>query len=129
MTGAEPNELADLLAPYWSASRASEALQITEDQLAAEVAARRVLGVSATDGATFFPAVQFEQTSSGLIRVKPGLGLFMTALADFDPWTIGVTILTPMDELDETTPVDWLRRSGDPARLARLAHVLRSEWR
>lgn len=130
MTDIEPNELADLLAPFWSQRRTCEALGISVEQLAEEVAARRVLGLGAP-GRTkpFFPVEQFERASDGRIRVKPGLVGFMTGLKSHEPWTIGVALKLPMEELDDLTPLDWLRDGGEPVRLVEAARILNSEWR
>lgn len=128
-TRPEENELADLLAPYWTGQRTAEALRLDPSELADERSAHRLLGLMTTDGDYFYPVRQFERSDTGTTRVKPGLVRFMEAIEGLDPWTVGVLAVTPAEELDGLTPLQWLDDGRDPGRLIELAHVIRCEFR
>lgn len=89
--------------------------------------AGRLLGVTTTDGDTFFPLFQFE-SDRGAVWVRPSLVPFLRRLRDRDPWTVGVLVLTAADELGGSTPVDWIREGGDEAELAEYAEILDAEF-
>ena len=130
MTDRGPNLLADLLAPFWTANRTAEVLQLTPEQLETRCQQGAILGVRPSDGnARFFPVFQFERLGDGRVRVKPGLAAFKKRLDRNDPWTVGVCALTPMDELGGLSPVTWLRKGGSTTKLVELAEILNSEWR
>ena len=130
MTEAEPNEIADLLAPFWSASRTAEALGVTADELEERSAARAVLGTTTTDGSTVYPIWQFHRLKDGTVEVKPDFVAFFTALQGItDPWTIAIVLRTPAPELGGSTPEDWIHAKGDLATLMNYAHLIASEFR
>lgn len=54
-------------------------------------------------------------------RVIPGLAQVVPAIPDhLHPTVVEGFMTTPQDDLDATTPVDYLRTGGDPARVAQL---------
>jgi hypothetical protein len=102
---------------------------MSEQQLLVERVAQRLLSVVPRDsGQHFYPVFQFE-SMEGRVRVRPGLISFMQAVGPRDPWTTGVISVTPMDELDGLTPVEWLRQGQDIEWLVTIGHQIRSEWR
>ena len=122
------NEMADLLAPYWSERRTREALNVDEDRLAQMCRDGKVLGLPSTDGETFFPVWTLER-KDGQVRTNVRLRPFISTLRSVDPWTVGILLRTPADELDGLTPEQWARERRDQAVLDRLAHRLLAEMR
>lgn len=124
----DPNEIADLLAPFWTARRTAEALGgLRRSTMAERRKTGSLLGVKTTDGDFFYPVAQFERRD-GKIQVKPALRKFMMALRDRDPWTVGILLHTPAPELGDLTPLDWVRRNGDEQRLVRYARIVDAEF-
>lgn len=52
----------------------------------------------------------------------------MMVLRDHDPWTIAVLNHTPAPELDDLTPLDWVREGRDAQALVDYARVLKAEF-
>jgi hypothetical protein len=127
---AAPNELADLLGPFWSADRARKALAATETELADLRRDGRLLGVASADGhgRVFYPIAQFEN-HGGRTRVRPALQRFFAALRAHDAWTVGVLMHTPAPELGDLTPLQWAREGRDLAPVVSYAERLAAELR
>lgn len=126
----EARELADLLAPYWSAPRAAEALGLTPGALGERLAEGSVLAVAIPSGTLFFPIWQFRRMPDGRVEVKPGLLDFIKTLHTVmkDGWTVGTQVRTPAPELDDLTPEQWVDSGREPAVLDRYADALVQEW-
>lgn len=125
---ADRSELADLLAPLWSAKRTQEALGgLSRATMHDRRKTGSVLGVKTTDGAIFYPVAQFE-AHGGKVRVKPGLRPFLMALRERDPWTVAVLLHTPADELGGLTPLDWVRKERDVDVLVAYARAVDAEF-
>lgn len=124
-----PNELADLLGPFWTGARVREALGVpTRQALDSRRRNGSVLALKSTDGALFYPVAQFQRRPDGQIQVKPALvGLFRT-LRGFDSWTVGVLLHTPAPELDGLTPLDWVGQGKDVGALEELGLAIAREW-
>ncbi|GAA4363012.1 hypothetical protein [Nocardioides caricicola] len=127
-TSADPNELDDLLAPYWSTSRTMEALRLTADGLAAAREDGRVLGLKTSDGDYFYPVWTFVKAGEN-ITVKPGVAVVLRALRGLDGWTIGVFLRMGAPELDGLTPEEWIAQQRDLEVLRDYAHVFAAEMR
>ena len=126
--GEAGNEIAALLAPFWSAQRARAALGgPSRAALASRRAAGTLLGLKTTDGVIVYPVSQFER-HAGQVRVKPGLKPFMTALKRHSPWSVALLIHTPAPELGGVSPLDWVRRDGDTDTLRAYANRVDAEW-
>jgi hypothetical protein len=122
------SELAELVGPFWSESRAAEALGVTTDELVAWGAEGRVLAVATTEGIRFYPVAQFE-IPEGTIRIRRGVRVVLKELRDREPWTIAVVLNMAAPELDDLTPLQWMRRGNDLETLAAYARQLDREWR
>jgi hypothetical protein len=122
------SELADLLAPFWTAQRAQAALGISRQAMADRRKTGAILALKAADTDTYFyPVAQFE-TKDGAVRVKPMLRRFLMTLRHREPWTVGVLLHTPAPELENRTPLDWVRRHGDEGTLLDYARVVNAEF-
>jgi hypothetical protein len=124
-----PNELADLVGPFWTSARTREALGVSSRQaLDSRRRTGSVLGVKSTDGDRFYPVSQFHKRADGGIEVKPALVPFLRTLRGFDAWTVAVLLHTPAPELADLTPLDWVRHGKDPKALEDLARAVAREW-
>jgi len=122
------NEIADLLAPFWSAEKTREALGSPSR---AALADRRkngtLLGLKTTDGVIVYPVAQFERRG-GRVQVKAGLRPFLTGLKAHDPWSVALLLHTPAPELDDLTPLEWVRKGLSPDPLRDYARRVAAEW-
>lgn len=123
----DPGAVAGVVGPLWSEPRVCEALAVTTDALAALRATGDVLGAMTSDGVALYPVSQF-QRRDGVTEVRPGLVPFLRALHGFDCWAVAVLLDTPAPELDDRTPLDWLRAGGDPETVAALGTAVAREW-
>jgi len=124
----EHNEIADLVAPLWSADRTRRALgSPSRAAMADRRRAGTILGLKTTDGDIFYPVSQFE-TFQGAVRVKPALREFFRILRDQDPWTVAVLMRTPTADLEDRCPVDWAADEGGLEVLAEYARTVNAEF-
>jgi hypothetical protein len=123
----ERSEVADRLAPLWSAERTRRALGISRSALGDRRKSGSVLALRTSDGAFFYPVSQFERRG-GKIQVKPGLRSFLMRLRDHDPWTVALILHAQAPELGGSTPLAWIRQSRDQATLEDYADTLHAEW-
>lgn len=125
----QPNELAAVVGPFWSAAKVRDELGVpTRQALESRRKSGTLLGVKTSDGKVIYPLSQFRRRH-GVVEVKPGLKPLLSALRDQPPWSVAVLLSTPAQELEGMTPLEWERKHGDPARLADLARTVKAEWR
>ncbi|WP_156391210.1 MULTISPECIES: hypothetical protein [unclassified Nocardioides] len=126
----EPNEIADLLAPFWTLQRTAEALGIAVGELERRTASGSVLGLVPEGGAAHYPVWQFRRRPDGVVEVKPAFASFIGVLhGSANPWSIVILLRTPASELGDMTPEEWDRSGGNSAGLTELARLLASEWK
>lgn len=123
----DQNAIAAVVGPLWSETRVCQALGITTDALAALRAAGGVLSATTSDGVSVYPVSQF-QRRDGAVEVRPDWVPLLQTLSRFDHWTVAVLLKTPAPELDDLTPLDWLRAGHDPEAVADLAVAVAREW-
>ncbi|MFC7500928.1 hypothetical protein [Nocardioides sp. GCM10030258] len=124
-----PNELAELLGPFWSEARVRNALGVlTQQDLASRRRDGSVLGLESSDGVVVYPVSQFHRRPDGCTEVKPDLVPVLQTLSEFDPWAVGLFLQTPAPELDDLTPLEWMRTNRPAEGLEQLAQVLAREW-
>jgi hypothetical protein len=122
------NELAAFLGPFWSATKAREALRVGSRQaMESRRKSGALLGLRTSDGAIVYPVWQFRR-SAGVVEVRPPLVPMLRTLKHYDPWTVGVLLRTPAPELETLTPLDWARAGRSPEALRVLACVVAREW-
>lgn len=126
--GQPANELADLVGPVWSESKACAALDASRDVLSARREAGTLLGLTTSDGTTVYPVFQFVRRTDGQVEVRPGLLAVMGPLRAFDPWAVAVLLHTPAPELGGSTPIQWDRDGGASEALGDLADAVAREW-
>lgn len=121
------NELAEVVGPCWSDEGVVTALGVPSETVASWREAGSILGLPTSDGVWVYPVAQFER-HHGRFEVMSALLPFLRALRGFDPWAVAVLMHTPVSELGDATPLDWLAggRSAEP--LARLGEVVAREW-
>jgi hypothetical protein len=122
-----PNELADLVGPFWSRAKVSEALGVDERRLTARVEGGDLLELRTADGVPAYPVFQFERDSDH-VEVRPALASVFRTLRDFDPWTVAVLLHTPAPELSGSTPLEWLRSERAAEPVVGLAQTVAKEW-
>lgn len=120
-------ELAKPHVPLWSAGRTADALGVSRAVLERQRTAGSLLRVMSSDGEWFCPITQFERRDVAVF-VRPALRRFLTTLREFDPWTVGVLMVTPAQELDDLTPSVWTHQGRDERSLAAFADRVRAEW-
>jgi hypothetical protein len=125
-----PNELVEVLRPFWSAARTSKALGLTESRLLLEVAGGRVLGLGTSDNMMVFPVWQFTSEPGHAVRVWPGVQAFCEGLKDQDPWSVALLLRSHhrVPELGGRTPLEAVE-AGDDDSLRAYAHQVWREWR
>lgn len=123
----QPNELAALIGPVWSAEGACSHLGIGSDVLASRQGDGEVLGLVTSDGDTVYPVFQFWRLD-GRVEVRPDLIPVFQTLQGFDGWAVAALLHTPAPELEGTTPLQWLRAGRDGRVLDTLAGVVAREW-
>jgi hypothetical protein len=121
------NELANLVAPFWSEARVCNALGIKPVVLGQRRDAGTVLGLTTSDGVRVYPVNQFHRHDAA-VDVRPALLPLLQTLRDFDPWTVAVLLNTPAPELDNQTPLNWVGRGGSPDLVSDLARAVAREW-
>lgn len=125
----ESNELAALLAPYWTADHTQQTLGIPSQQaLDARLRDGTILGLRSTTGDVLYPVCQFHKDDNGTVVVSPALVPVFQALRDYDSWAVGVLLHTSAPELGHLTPLQWVREGRPATVLADLAHAVRREW-
>jgi hypothetical protein len=124
---AKENELAALVGPFWSHQKTRSALGLGPAGLTALRDAGGVLELVSADGVPFYPAFQFERAGDET-RVRPALALVIRVLRGFDPWAVAVLLHTPAAELDDSSPLAWLKAGGAPGDVEELAKVVAREW-
>jgi hypothetical protein len=121
------SELADMVAPLWTAEHTRRVLKLSRPTMLDRRKAGSLLALKTTDGDFFYPVSQFERRD-GKVQVKPALRKFMMVLRDRDPWTVAILIHTPAPELGDLTPLDWVRQGRDSKPLLDYAHVVNTEY-
>jgi hypothetical protein len=121
------SELADLVAPLWTAEHTRRVLGLSRSAMSQRLKTGSVLAVMSAEGDIFYPASQFE-TRQGTVRVMPALRKFIMVFRDLDRWTIAVLTHTPATELDGLTPLDWVREGRDVKALVDYAGGLAAEY-
>ena len=121
------NEIAELVGPLWSSSRVMSDLRVTTKVLATWQESGEVLWLVTGEGVTVYPAWQFWRHEDAA-EVRPALVDVFRALRRHDGWATAVLLHTPAPELDDMTPLDWLRDGRDPGRVRELARVVAREW-
>lgn len=120
------SDMGDLVGPFWTAEHARKMLGLTRSGMAERRKSGSILAME-DNGDFFYPVNQFE-THQGVVRVRPGLRSFLIGLKAQDSWTVGVLLHTPAPELDDSTPLEWVRQKRDQDVLAAYAHRLTHEW-
>lgn len=130
MTDSDGNEIAELLAPFWTKRRTSEALLLTCDEVMRRVEEGVVLGLPTEPVRMFFPVWQFHRLRDGTVEVKPGIAVLISAFHRLlQPWTIGIVLRTPASELGGLTPEQWVRARGDVVTLTRYARRVTARFK
>lgn len=114
----ETNPMADLVGPLYSQDAVADWLGCTVADLAVRAAVGELLAVETSDNVEIFPVFQFTSDRS---TVRPELIPALRAFAECDPWFVGVWLRSPKDDLDDTSPDEWLATRGDPGLFRLLA--------
>jgi len=118
MRGAQRKmELTEQAGGMLSSSRAAEILSISPQALHKRQAKGGLIAVALIGGDLGYPAFQFESD-----QVTAGIGEILAAIAIDDPWMRLNFILSPLDELGETSPLDAIRRGETPAAVTAAKH-------
>lgn len=103
----------DLLGPVYDTAGVMAILGVTRQA----VSKRRLLALTTGSGRVVYPSFQF--TGSGLVDgVVAVLGLLPASL--ISPWTLAAWFVTPVRELEDSTPIEVLA-DGDAEPVLRLA--------
>lgn len=126
-----PNELAELLQPFWSETKVCHELALTPDELRDLQANGGILALPTADPTPIhlYPVDQFERADSR-VRVRPALQAAFRELRGRDAWSVGLVMLrASAPELDDRTPLDAARAGVHPAQVAAFGRLLAAEWR
>ena len=128
----DDNPMVELLAPFWSSSKLQTEFGTIRQALDSRMKVGSLLGLKTGDGQLVFPVFQFIRSRRGALTVRPGV-IEMLKVArdstDYEPWTFATLLLTPASELDDRTPIAWMRdQDQDQGELRKLAHRWVHEW-
>lgn len=102
-----------VLGPLLDSRRTSELLGGSPEDLEP-----RPLGLADAAGQLWYPAYQFE---AGKLLEPVVHAVRTVAARTLSPWTAAAWAVAPDTALEGLSPVDWVKKGGDPARLARIA--------
>jgi hypothetical protein len=123
------NELASLLAPFWSAGKVAAELGFEAHQLAQAAAESELLALETSDGgALLFPVAQFERVD-GSVRVRPEISAMLRELVGVDRWSAGELLCMPADELNHLSPYEAAAAGVDVETLTQFARLVSIDWR
>lgn len=121
------SELAELVAPLWTAEHTRRVLGLSRATMLERRKSGSLLALKSSEGDFFYPIAQFEKRGEK-VHVKPALRRFFMVLRDRDPWTIAALLHTPTPELDNLTPLEWVRAGNETETLVACAEVLNLEF-
>lgn len=111
-----PSGWDDLLGPFYGPGQVAEVLGGISRQAVAERRQRRtLLGLRTDDGHWVYPVFQFDERNA----IPTGLAELLRILGDsgVDDWSLAGWLASPLRSLDGSTPIEWLRRGSNLARL------------
>lgn len=120
---AERNAMADLVGPFYDTNGVATLLGVSVDALSAAREDGLLLGVQTSDGAWVYPTFQFTGD-----RVDPALIPVFHIFRDSPRWSAAVWLRTPDEDLDELSPVEWLRAGNPPDAVTRIAGHAAHHW-
>lgn len=123
-TGDHPHELAELIGPFWSEERTSQALGVQPAALSAMAEQGSLLALTSSDGDVFYPVSQFIDAGTK-VRARQELLPVLQELASFDPWSVAVLLHTPSPEFEDAAPLDAARSGAD---LQEFGRIVAREW-
>ena len=102
------------LRPLYSAATTAALLRVTEAELAALVANRDVLALTAGDGAVRFPGFQFDADGAPLPHLREAIDQLEIALHridvdEADPWFVALQLVTKTDVWGGRSAAELLR--------------------
>lgn len=110
------------LGPVLDLRQASELLGVSTHQTVFDLLeGRRLLAVSTKDGRTLIPVFQFTESGRLDEAVSTILGIFGDVEAT--GWTIASWFTTPNPELEQYTPIAWIRAGRDVDVVAGAAYI------
>jgi hypothetical protein len=92
---------------------------LSRQALSQAVESGRVLRLTTKAGKTCYPAFQLDDSGRVLPGLRPLLAAFTGRIAS--PWTTASWLTSPQPELDDATPVNFLRAGGDVDQVRRVA--------
>jgi hypothetical protein len=113
----DSNRLADLVGPFYDQESVAGLLGCAVEDLAERAAAGNLLGMTTSDGVPVYPVFQF--ASDGTVRAE--LIPVLHAFTGVNGWTVAVWLRTPHENLDNSSPDEWLAAGGDPDTVRVLA--------
>jgi hypothetical protein len=122
------NRLSERLAPFWSGTKVQRELGLKSRQALDERRKTgRVLALKTSDNHRIYPVSQFQRRGNR-VEVKPELVSMLSVLRDHDPWSVAVLLHTPAPELEDLTPLDWIRKGRETGAIEVLARRVAREW-
>jgi hypothetical protein len=85
-----------------------------------------VLGCKTADGRTVYPAWQFTEEGATIPYLAEVLGVLRAGTDS--PWTHALWLGAPANDLDGSTPAEWLTAGNDPARVLAAARADAARW-
>ncbi|QSR28773.1 hypothetical protein CFH99_24430 [Nocardioides aromaticivorans] len=125
----ERHELVDVIGGIWTKDLAADVLGLTDVDLEDWCRRGDLLGLQTADSDLVFPAWQFHRPADGTVQVRNGVVQLVRALTGQPAWSIAVLFVTPTPELDDMSPIDWIRSGRDAEALTRLGDQIRRERR
>ncbi len=114
---APPCDMATLIGPFYDKAGVAPLLANT-------AAEPHLLELETSDSHTVYPAFQFTATG-----VDPNLQPLIKALAEAPHWAAALWFVTPNDDLNNATPLNWIREGKLVEAALTSARATAADWK
>ncbi len=124
----EDNPMVELLKPFWSSSKLQQEFKASRQALDSRMRVGSLLGLKTGDGQLVYPVFQFVRDTKGALIVRAGVIDMLKVVRNsegYEPWMFATLLRTPAPELEDLTPIEWMR---DPDRDQRDLRALAFRW-
>jgi len=124
----ENNSMVELLKPFWSSAKLQQEFKASRQALDSRMRVGSLLGLKTGDGQLVFPVFEFIRDTKGALKVRSGVIEMLKIVRNsegYEPWMFATLLRTPAPELEDLTPIEWMR---DPDRDQRELRALALRW-
>ena len=124
----EDNAMVELLKPFWSSAKLQQEFKASRQALDSRMRVGSLLGLKTGDGQLVYRVFQFVRDSKGALIVRPGIIDMLKVVRNgegYEPWMFATLLRTPAPELEDLTPIEWMR---DPDQDQRELRAVALRW-